>query len=207
MKRKTILLILVISLFCVFSFVQAQEPGGLLIDSFEGIIKGGIDGTVDFGAGNGSSVDVSASTDIKYCGEQAIKVAYNAASGGYIWIGRGYGLDAAGAGAWEVLPNDINWPEYSAISFYMYGQNSSRFIAFDIKDAGSEMWRFMVQDNFSGWKQVVCSFPEFYARGDWQPSTADKNANLDFPLKSFQFEPRPEGQGVLYFDCVELIKQ
>ena len=53
---------------------------------------------------------------------------------------------------------------------------------------------------------MVISFGDFFSRGDWQPEKADKNGIMDFPLKVFQFEPRPEGKGTLYFDYVRLVK-
>lgn len=200
MRRFVFLAILILSLS---SLCFAQEA--LLLDDFEGVISGGTEGTVDFGAGGGSNVDVVSDTEIKKSGEQSLKVNYEAVSGGYMWVARGFGLDASNAG-WLVKPEEINWQEYNAISFYMYGSNSGANIAFDIKDNGQEMWRFMVTDDFQGWKQMLCPFEQFFARDDWQPQDADNNFNLDFPLQSYQFEPRPEAKGTLYFDQVELIK-
>lgn len=185
----------------------AEDPEGLLVDDFEGPIRGVIDGTVDFGAGGGSSVEVSGSRAIKFSGEQAIKVVYEAVVGGYMWVARGYNLDVKGAGCWMVSPSDIDWQTYQAISFYMYGESSHTKVAFDLKDNGSEMWRFTVEDNFIGWRRIVCPFEDFFVRTDWQPGDADRNWVLDFPLKSFQFEPLPEGRGCLYFDRVELIEK
>lgn len=196
------MLYLVFALFIAITPALGQDKG-LLIDDFEGIISGGGDGSVDFGSGGGSLVEVIADTNIKYSGNQSIKVIYDAVSGGYMWVARGFELDVKNS-AWLVKPPDIDWAKYNAFSFYMYGSDSKAKIAFDIKDNGNEMWRFMVEDNFQGWKQVICPFKEFFARGDWQPDNADKNANLDFPIKSFQFEPQPEAKGTLYFDGVEL---
>jgi len=65
----------------------------------------------------------------------------------------------------------------------------------------------MIEDNFKGWRRIICPFNEFFPRGDWQPDSADKNANLDFPIKSFQFEPRPESKGGVYFDDLELTRK
>jgi hypothetical protein len=194
-----------IFILCIVATPCFSQDKGLLIDDFEGVISGGPEGTVDFGAGNGSSIEVVADNKIKYSGQQSIKVTYDAVPGGYMWVARGFDLDAKNAG-WQVKPQDIDWTKYNAISFYMYGSDSQTKIALDIKDNGNEMWRFMVEDNFQGWKQVSCPFNEFFLRDDWQPNNADKNANLDFPLKSFQFEPRPEAKGVVYFDGVELTK-
>jgi len=192
-------------LLCAVTFSLAQDKD-LLIDDFEGVISGGLDGTVDFGAGGGSSVEVTADTNLKYSGKQSLKVIYDAISGGYMWVARGFDLDAKNT-AWLVKPQDIDWAKYKAFSFYMYGNNSKAQIAFDIKDNGNEMWRFIVEDNFKGWKQIILTFNEFFARSDWQPDNADKNATLDFPIKSFQFEPRPEAKGTLYFDDVELMNK
>jgi len=198
-------LICFIAVFAVCAFVWAQQ-GGLLIDDFETSSSGGPDGTIDFGAGGSSSIEVTASSEIKYSGNQSLKVTYDAVSGGYMWVARGFDLDAKNA-AWLLKPEDIIWDKYGAIAFYMYGDDSKAVIAFDIKDSGNEMWRFMITDDFKGWKRIICPFGEFYARGDWQPDNADKNAELDFPVKSFQFEPRPEVKSTLYFDYVELIKK
>lgn len=187
----------------IFSFAQDK---GLLIDDFESPLTGGPDGTVDFGAGGGSQVVVAADTNIKYSGKQSIKITYDALSSGYMWVARGFDLDAKNT-HWLVKPQDIDWTKYNAISFYMYGKDSQTKIAFDIKDKGNEMWRFMIEDNFKGWQRIVCPFNKFFPRSDWQPNNADKNLTLDFPIKSFQFEPRPEAKGTVYFDYMELINK
>ncbi len=184
-------------------FCFAQE-NSLLIDSFEVMITGGATGTVDFGAGNGSSVTVTGDTSIVKDGSQSLKVVYDAVPGGYIWVARGEGLDAKAA-QWLRNPKDIDWGKYKAIAFYMYGNDSKASIAFDLKDNGSEIWRYTTTDNFKGWKQIICPFADFYARSDWQPDASDKNSQMDFPIKSYQFEPLPESKGTLYFDEVRLI--
>lgn len=196
----TLMICLFISILC---FAQDKD---LLLDDFEGDILGGPDGTVDFGAGGGSSVEVTAANDIAHSGEQSLKVTFDAIAGGYMWVARGFNLDAKNT-FWLVKSEDIKWDEFNAFSLYMYGSDSKAEVAFDIKDSGNQMWRFIVKDNFTGWKQIICPFNEFFARSDWQPDNADKNFTLDFPIKSFQFEPLPEAKGTLYFDAVELIKQ
>lgn len=202
MKKLSLSLIFILYVIAVCS---AQNTG-LLIDDFEGAINGGPDGTVDFGAGNGSQVEVIAASDIKYSGKQSLKVTYEAVAGGYMWVARGFDLDAKDA-VWLVKPEDIQWQDYQAISFYLYGSGSKTQIAFDIKDSGNEMWRFIVEDNSRGFRQIICPFGEFFVRTDWQPDNSDKNGNLDFPIKIFQFEPLPEAKGVVYFDKVELIRK
>ncbi len=196
---------LVVVLIAVFSGISFAQEKGVLIDDFEGLISGGPEGTVDYGSGGGSTVEVAAAGDFKHSGARALKVTFNAVTGGYMWVARGFGLDAKNS-AWLVKPEDIKWTDFGAISFYMLGGNSQAEIAFDIKDNSGELWRFMVSDNFKGWKQVVCKFSDFICRSDWQPDNADKNSQLDFPLKSYQWEPRPSAQGTLYFDDVELVK-
>jgi hypothetical protein len=196
----------------VLVFVLATTLGcfavekSVLLDDFEVDVSSGPQGTVDFGAGNGSSVEVTADKDTKNSGDQSIKVVYNAVKGGYMYVARGSGLDAKNAN-WQINPEDIKWEEYSAISFYMYGTNSKAQIAFDIKDSGFEIWRYIVTDDFTGWKKIVCSFDKFVVRSDWQPQNADNNGNIDYPIKIFQFEPMAESKGTLYFDTVELVKE
>jgi len=202
---KKMMFLLTVALLFTTGICLAEEKN-LLLDDFEVSVSNGPEGTVDFGAGNGSSVTVTAAKDIKNTGDQALKVVYEAAPGGYMYVARGSGLDAKNAN-WKLNPADIKWENYSAISFYVYGTDSKAKIAFDIKDNGGEIWRFVTEDNFKGWKQIVCQFDKFMVRDDWQPESADKNGTLDFPIKIFQFEPLPESKGTLYFDTVELVKK
>ena len=202
--RKVFFLAAVAFLFTATSCLA--EGNNLLLDDFEISVTGGLDGTVDFGSGNGSSVRVTGVSDIKNSGNQALKVVYDAVPGGYIYVARGSGLDARNAN-WTIKPSDVKWEEYSAISFYVYGTDSKAKIAFDIKDNGGEIWRFITRDNFKGWQKVVCNFDKFVVRDDWQPNDADKNGQLDFPIKVFQFEPLPGSKGTLYFDTVELVRK
>ncbi|MFH0917749.1 MAG: carbohydrate binding domain-containing protein [Candidatus Omnitrophota bacterium] len=202
--RKVFFLVVALGLF--LSGNCLAQGDNLLLDDFEMAVSAGPEGTVDFGSGNGSSVQVTAATDIKNSGNQALKVVYEAVGGGYIYVARGWGLDAKNAN-WSIKPSDIKWEEYSGISFYIYGTDSKAKIAFDIKDNGGEIWRFVTDDDFVGWKKVVVSFDKFIVRDDWQPMDAEKNGVLDFPIKIFQFEPLPGTKGTLYFDTVELVKK
>jgi hypothetical protein len=201
---------LIISAAAVFLCLAAlafSDENELLLDDFEGAITAGEQGTVDFGSGGGSMVEVNASKEIKYHGEQALGVKFDAIDGGYIWVARGYDLTIKGAGAWQVEPKDIDFTKYNAIAFFMYGANTGVQVALDLVDNGSEYWRYLVEDNFTGWKEFVIPFSDFFVRGDWQPEKADKNTVLDFPVKVFQFEPRPQAKGTLYFDYVRLVKK
>ena len=202
MKKTVYLLVIAVSLFVLS--VQGFANKSLVLDDFEGDIIMGPNGTIDAGAGNGSSVDVKADKTLKMSGEQSLKIVYDAVAGGYLWIARGYGLDVKGAARWNIEPEKINWSNYAAINFYMYGSGSNARMAFDIKDAGGEMFRFMVTDDFKGWKLIVCPFDQFFPRGDWQPPAAEVNGKLDFPIKSFQFEPIAVAKGEFNVDLVSL---
>ena len=192
--KKCFLFLLILSSFCF-----AQEA--LLLDDFEDITDSKT--SIDFGAGGGSQINVEISKDIVYSGKQALKVSFEAQEGGYMWVARGIDLDVKEA-VWQINPQDISWQDYKGFSFYVYGSNSGANVVFDIKDSGNEMWRFIFKDDFSGWKKIICDFKDFFARTDWQPDSSDRNGELNFPIKSFQFEILPSAKGTLYFDCVEL---
>ncbi|MDD5745860.1 MAG: carbohydrate binding domain-containing protein [Candidatus Omnitrophica bacterium] len=175
----------------------------IVLDGFEGELT---HDTVDYGSGGGAIFNVSAEKTLKVDGEQSIKLDYDISQGGYLWAARGYNLDVKGAACWSVPAQKINWKRFNAFSLYMYGTNSGGKVAFDIKDKGAEMWRFVLDDNFEGWKEIVIPFGEFFARSDWQPYNAEKNGTIDFPIMSFQFEPRRPDAHVYYFDRVGLVR-
>ena len=192
-------------LVCAVAFMAGcqRAPQPLVIDDFEGTLS---KETVDFGSSEGSTVSVSAAADITSCGKQSMKIEYELKPSGYMWIARGYGLDVAGAGQWLEKPDQIKWGSFNAIRIMMYGSGQGGVVAFDLKDAGGEMWRSLLDDDTKGWKEITCPFAGFFPRKDWQPDTAVKNDILDFPIKSYQLEPRLPGKGVYYFDCVTLVK-
>ena len=198
MKSLGILFMGIIILFTYGCWMIQTE---LLIDSFEGSLNAS---TVDFGAAQGSYVKIGPERELKVCGDQSMKLEYDLKTSGYMWVARGYNLDVAGAAKWMIPASDIKWSKYNAFSLYMYGSNSNAIIVFDIKDKDKEMYRFILDDDFQGWKEIICPFSEFFVRTDWQPEKATKNETLDFPIMSFQFEPRTPGKGVYYFDCVKL---
>ena len=199
MRKGLLFLVFAISLAGV---CRAQQKD-LLIDDLEGAVSSGPEGTFDYGTGGGSLLELSASTEVKNSGGQSIKMTYDAIPGGYMWFARGLGLDATNA-AWLVKNTDIDWAKYSAISLYVYGSDSKATVAIDLKDSGNELWRYVVADDFKGWKRFVLPFKGFRARDDWQPEGADTNLKLDFPLKTYQVEVLPEAKGVLYVDTIEL---
>ncbi|MDD5492716.1 MAG: carbohydrate binding domain-containing protein [bacterium] len=202
---------LVILVMLSLGAVNSFAADSLLLDSFEGeiipagITSGSMSGNVDYGSGGGSSVEVYADDADKVDGKQSLKVVFFAMPGGWIWIARGYNIDVKGAGAWNVRPQDIKWDKYNAISFWMKGTKSGKQLAFDIIDAKKEYFRYLVQDDSDIWKQVIIPFKSFEARTDWQPNNATKNKTIDFPIMTYQFEPRPKNEGEWSFDKVELI--
>lgn len=199
MKRS----ILFFGLLCVVCLMSVTcQAQGVLVDDFEGAIIQGQ--TIDAGTGNGSSLVVSGDLSVKHSGAQSLKLDYDAVPGGYMWVSRGYGLGVKGAAAWLVEPEKVDWTKYGAISFYFKGSGSGASMAFDIKDKWGEIFRFMVTDDSADWKRVVCPFDQFFVRGDWQPDSADKNAILDFPVRSFQFEFIAVAKGAVNIDEVQL---
>lgn len=174
----------------------------LVLDDFEGEITAGR--TIDAASGNGSTVVVAADDTQKTSGEQSLKISYDAVPGGYIRVARGYGLDAEDAGRWLAEPVDINWDSYGAISFSFLGSATGAKIAFDVQDANNEAFRFIITDDSRTWKTVVCTFDNFLSRDDWQPANAVIDAILDFPIKSFQFEPVAVNAGSFNIDEVVL---
>jgi len=187
-----------VAMMCVAGTSFAAR--NFLIDDLQGTFSGGPDGTVDYGAGNGSRVEIYADTNITELGSESLRIEYKAVSGGYIYVARGWDLYAKRA-VWLVRPQDIRWDDYKAISFYVYGSNSGVRIAFGIRDNQGQLWRFIFVDDFTGWKQIVCPFEEFRANGQ------QGDSDIDFPVKSYQIEPLPESEGVFYFDHVELISK
>lgn len=184
-------------LICFIYFIAvgmgcAQDAKKVLVlDDFELDIIAGPAGTIGSENGNGSTVEVSADKVNKKSGGQSLKITYDAVSGGFIRVARSF-------------KSDIDWTNYGAISFYLLGAGLGTKIEFDVKDANDEIFRFMVTDDLKDWKLVVCPFDQFFARGDLQPANAMANAALDFPIKSFQFEPIAVAKGTINIDEVAL---
>ena len=195
--------LLVSILVLMFFLGCSSSPSEVLIDSFEGEISSK---TVDFGSSENSTLNVKSDKELKRCGQQSLKLDYELKAGGYMWAARGSQLDTKGADNWIIKTSEINWSKYKAISLYMYGGDSGAVIAFDLKDNGGELWRFLLDDDFKGWKEIVCPLVEFFPRNDWQPDTADNDEELDFPILSFQFEPRVPGKRIHNFDCIKVVK-
>lgn len=184
-------------------FIGCSAPKVVLLDDFEGQIS---KETADFGSGNGSKVNVAPSLKTIYSGHQALEVDYNSVKGGYMWIARGYNLDVPGAGQWVKKPQQIDWKQYSGVSFYFYGEGNGAQIAFDVKDAQKEILRYMFTDDTKGWRKISCPFSKFVSRTDWQPQGVPVNKTIDYPVMSFQFEVKSPGEGSFCVDKVEVYK-
>ena len=181
----------------------SQNSDEVMLDSFEGQASRE---TVDYGSSSSTKIAVSFSKEQKVCGRQSLKIDYDLKKDGYMYCARGHGLDVSGA-VWEAgAPESINWSAYPSMSVQVFGSKRGN-IAFDVKDSGGELWRYMINDDFEGWKEIVVPFDQFRVREDWQPQTADGNRSLDFPVKSFQFEPKNPGVGAVYIDCVKLVNK
>jgi hypothetical protein len=79
-----------------------------------------------------------------------------------------------------------NWSSYTGISFWLYGQNTSNELFFDIQDnrnpgstgADMEVFTYTFMDDFSGWQMFVLSFNEF-TRKDIGNGAPDDGFNLN----------------------------
>ena len=195
------------SVFFIYKLGESnleKRRKSILLDDFEDLNDDNIAQFVDFGSGNNSEVAVMVSQEVKNSGKQSLRVKYKSVPSGYMWVARGYDLDVKGASKWLKRPERIDWKKVKSISFFIYGDGKGTQIAFDIRDKNKEYWRCMFTDDTVGWRRVECPLDKFFARSDWQPDDAIVNGVLDFPIKSFQFEPRTPGEGAFYVDTVEL---
>lgn len=200
-----VLAILVAATAGYYLYLQRQSPL-FIIDSFEGKIMGGEKATVDYGSGAGAMVNVASAKEPVFHGRQSLKITYDVSGGGYMWVARGYNLTQKNAAQWMVLPQKIEWDNYDALVFYLYGEAGGNEIAVDLIDSGKEYWRSLIKDDARGWREVVIPFGSFSARTDWQPDSALRNNRMDFPVNVFQFEPKT-GMGTLFVDKVCLRKR
>lgn len=195
---------------CVYFYINAVKKDSLLIDSFEGKI--GMD-TVDYGSSPNSSVAVRAADKFSRCGSNALQLDYTLKASGYVYCARGYGLHyetdsstwATGRAGWLVPPDQIQWDRYGAFSIYLRSDQAVK-VAIDLKDAGGELWRRSVTIRGKGWEVFQIPFNKFSVRADWQPPQAKLNRKMDFPMTSFQLEPKTPGEGTLYIDCAKLVE-
>jgi hypothetical protein len=207
MKKAIVgIIAILIGVSLVYFFIQAKNTPFLVIDSFEGKIIGGENATVDYGSGSGAKVDIFPAKEPVCDGKQSLKITYDASSGGYIWIARGYNLIIKNAAQWKIAPSKIKWDIYDALTFFIYGESSGNDIAVDIVDNGKEYWRTLIKDDTKGWKEVTIPFADFKTRTDWQPDTATRNNTIDFPVEAFQFAPK-SGAGTIFIDKVSLHKK
>jgi len=198
-------------LACVYFYIDylGLIKKNLLIDSFEGKI--GVD-TVDYGSSSDSSMTASSTKKYSQCGTHSMQLDYNLKKGGYVYCAKGSGVHLrrdsstwqTGQAGWRVHPDSIKWGDYRAFKISLRGTRGR--VAIDVKDSGGELLRKYVYLKKEGWNHFEIPFSKFSSRSDWQPETAVKNGMIDFPLNSFQIEPKSPGQGTLYVDCVTLLE-
>lgn len=203
-RRNFIVMVIVIAVIGVFMLAGERGSGRhLMLDNLEGELTAE---TVDYGADDSSTINLSADTDIKFCGKQSLKLEYNLQPSGYLFCARGYGLDTVAANKWLKDPQKINWSRYQGFSF-MVSSTQKTIVAFDIKDAGDEIWYFESEVVPGDWQEITVSFDALTVRQDGQTQTAARNNVLDFPIQSYRWESRTPGEGTLHFDCVKLLRK
>lgn len=206
--KEAILFVIILAVGFNF-YTNRNVTKNVLIDNFEGKIA--VD-TTDFGSSPNSWIKATGSSQQLKCGLKSLQIDYNLAPGGYVYCARGHDIykrtDSSswkkGNSGWEIKPDDIDWSTFDGISFYIRGDSLSP-IAIDIKDTYDQLWRFTIRKKLQGWEKITIPFEEFKTRTDWQPPKARRNNKMDFPIKTFQIEPKKQGTGTLYIDCLKAV--
>jgi beta-glucanase (GH16 family) len=202
--------------------VYAQESDSLLIDDFENGVPLSADsygnglGLVPWGNTSGNIVlsarQVPVSSNLilpeQSGANTVLTVWYDISSGGWggythaftdgtDWIGR-------------------DWSSYSALSFWLYGNNTGGTVRVEIFDNRNpdttwdtaERFYYNMTDDFSGWQRSIIPFSEFKRRTDFQP---DNVLNDGFGLTevsgyAFAF-PAGVGAQNAYIDDVMILTE
>jgi len=200
------IILITITFVLIISVLHTQAQENLLLDDFEESISTGPTGTIGAGTNGNTTIEVTGDKVIKYSGKQSLKVTFDTSSGaGAAWVAKGLDLEETPNSGWRVNPQDINWNKYFALSFYVYGSNSQNTVKLHIVDGGQEILEYVFKDDFTGWKDIICNFNDFYTSPSWQSKHAKKNGKIDFPIKSFSFLFPPKEKGTLYIDRAELV--
>jgi hypothetical protein len=136
--------------------------------------------------GPSSNVTVELSTAQAHSGKQSVFVKTDCKD----WTGAVYSL----------ADGQNDWTGLSTLKMWVYGSNSGNKFNVILEDKSGEQHTTQLMDSFSGWKEISIALARFKARTDYQPGTADKNGNLDMPLKTVQFCVGIGGTYDLYFD-------
>jgi hypothetical protein len=130
--------------------------------------------------GPGSTVAPTFVTDDVHEGKQALKIDYETAS----WAGT------------VLSPGKEkgNWTGMTTFKLWVKGGNSGNKFELQLQDAQDELFITRVQDNFTGWKQLVIPLSEFKHRNDYQNPTAKSNEAIDYPLRNIQISTN-QGSG------------
>jgi hypothetical protein len=101
---------------CIYFYANSASKSKILVESFEGKI--GKD-TVDYGASDTSSINVTASRRNSKCGGQSLEISYHLKPYGYVYAAKGYDLyhvkDSSswrgGKAGWLVPPDKMVMPK------------------------------------------------------------------------------------------------
>lgn len=164
------------------------------IDSFE---DGNYNGWSTY-TGGGATIALSMSAPGALNSNSALKVDFNAPSGG--WLG-------AQTSYWNGAQN---WQGFSSIGFRFYGGNTGNVIRFTISDNGAtassaEGFEYSFTDNFTGWKSFTIPWSSF-TRSSWQPAGAPNDGFNRNQIWGFGFSPAQAGAGSFRVDQIELYR-
>jgi beta-glucosidase len=139
-------------------------------------------------AGPQSKVTAVYSTEQAKSGKQSAKVTHNTKD----W-----------AGALVVVPKEKgNWTGMKTYRMWVYGSGSNSKFYVDLEDAQKEQFRYVLTDDFKGWKEIVIPLSDFKWRTDWQAPDAVLNKKFDFPMMTVQFCTANLANCTLYFDDI-----
>lgn len=124
-------------------------------------------------------------------GEKALYVKWNNA-------------DYAGCGF--SVPAKAFTADYSSFNFMVKGTGTYLKYKIILGDAGNESYVFVIEDDSQEWQSLEIPLSDFKRREDYQPANSDNDAELDFPIASFNLEVVDAGTLELWIDAIEAVK-
>ena len=88
------------------------------------------------------------------------------------WGGVTHNFEGPAGDVWA----SMDWSTWLGVTFWVYGADSGGVLLFEIQEnrnPGSmvndvEVWSYSFQDNFTGWKTVLCPLEQISPQGDWE---------------------------------------